>query len=278
MRLASLLDLHAGFDAILLDHQRRLVEGGPHESRAALSLFAAGLRAHIRAEDEVILPFYERRASIPKGGAPDYFRAEHRKIERLMAEAEGWMRAWTGLVWPPGEVVLLIEREKLLKEVLEHHDERERTILYPGCDAVAGEDVAALLERFATVAAAEERDRLAAGDAEPPEPLACSWLEQALTPVAEGEEAGRRDAAWDEAVGIVRGLLRTLESGPTADLRAGLLEQARERLTTLVPLKAYPPRLATLAHAGLVLLGACQRAAEVRARTAAAPEVDPIPA
>ena len=49
-----------------------------------------------------------------------------------------------------------------------------------------------------------------------------------------------------------------------------------ERLTELVPLKAYPPRLATLAHAGLVLLGACQRAAEVRARTSATPESDTV--
>ena len=277
MRLASLLDLHAGFDASLFDHQQRLVEGAPHEARAALSRFAAGLRAHIRAENDVILPFYEKHASIPKGGAPEYFRAEHRKIERLIAEAEAWMRAWTGLVWPTGEVVLLIEREKLLKEVLEHHDERERAILYPACDAVAGADVGALLERFAAVASAEERDRLALSDAEPAEPLACAWLEEALTPVAEGEQGGRREAGWEEALGVVRGMLRTLEIGPAADIRAALLAQARERIEALVPLKAYPPRLGALAHAGLVLLGACQRAAEVRARTAAGTAPGPAP-
>ena len=278
VRLASLLDLHAGFDALLFDHQQRLVEGAPHEARAALSRFAAGLRAHIRAEDEVILPFYESRAEIAKGGAPEYFRAEHRRIERLTAEAEGWMRAWTGLVWPAAEVVLLIEREKLLKEVLEHHDERERGMLYPECDKVAGADAAGLLERFAQVSSAEERDRLALGDAEPPEPLACSWLEEALTPVVAGEQPGRREAGWEESLGIVTGLQRTLEAGPSADIRAALLGHARERIAALTPLNAFPPRLAALAHGGLVLLDACQRAAAVRARLAAGPIPGSAPA
>ncbi|MFQ5671267.1 MAG: hemerythrin domain-containing protein [Acidobacteriota bacterium] len=159
--LRALLDEHASLDALFLEHQALLVEGRPAAARRILLDFQASLGGHMRGEEEVILPFYEAHCPVPKGGAARFFHREHDRLRRLVDESAAWLSAWEGLAWPSREVVFLVERQKVFKEVMEHQDERERHFLYPLVEACSNDTSRAeLMGRFRT-AAAGSRSRLA---------------------------------------------------------------------------------------------------------------------
>ena len=96
--------------------------------------FATEIRRHIVEEEEELLPIFEERGGKIHGGDPDLFRAEHRKIEGFLDEIHpvlaeirsGQHRA----------IIELLEREYMLKQLLLHHDLRERNILYPTLDRI----------------------------------------------------------------------------------------------------------------------------------------------
>ncbi len=285
--LRQIMAEHRRFDHLLLLHQTLLVEGRPHESRLALARFHAALMGHMRGEEEVILPFYAERAVVAKGGNPDYFEAEHRKLRRLLEESLAWMGAWSGTPWPASEVVFLIEREKVFKEVMEHHDEREDHFLYPGIEDAAGEvEVRGLAERFWEVARQEEERRLAALAEEggpfgvkDPDPRAaacraagpaCGWLAGIYEALVVGEERFRGRAPWGKALEKVQNLRRRLEerapaaAGTAAEMDR-LLGEAVDLIEEMTPLKRFPVQRVAEAHSAWHLLRAARRAAQAAA-------------
>lgn len=129
---------HVRIAATLRAHQEALVRavGQPRageEARALLLTLDKILRAHIRVEDERLIPVFVERCSPATGCTPEILRAEHRKLERLLGEAAAGLDEALeddGTV-APGAVLDLIERERSLREVLEHHDQRERAAFFP---------------------------------------------------------------------------------------------------------------------------------------------------
>lgn len=98
-------------------------------------------REHIRVEEEVLLPVYERVGRIP-GGKPEYYINEHRK---MLAILDGFKEALPRLIEKsPGErrweIVELFDEGYWFKRLLEHHDKREENILYPVLDRVTSEE------------------------------------------------------------------------------------------------------------------------------------------
>ena len=129
------LEIHGSILESLLRHQEDLVEGRLAESRDSFALFEAEIRQHIEEEEGEMLAIYEERAGPIHGGDADLFRNEHRKIEKFLDEIAGRLR---GLApEDPRARVTLIETEYRLKELLMHHDLREKNILYPKLDEVA---------------------------------------------------------------------------------------------------------------------------------------------
>jgi len=127
--------VHEGLGEIFLAHQAALVQGDLRASRAALDRFGAGLRAHIRVEEEILLTWYLQGPAPPLGGSAEILENEHRKVEAFLDEFD---RLHSGLEKKEEPdalaVVELIEREARLKELLVHHNQREHETFYPGLD------------------------------------------------------------------------------------------------------------------------------------------------
>ena len=91
----------------------------------------------MRAEDEVLLPLYERVGGSVEGGRPEQFVAEHRKIandvQRIGAKVE--RLAEQGTV-EPAEVIELLDEECRFKHLMDHHERREEKFLFPRLDVL----------------------------------------------------------------------------------------------------------------------------------------------
>lgn len=135
--LTRLLETHARVLAAFALHQEALLDLDFPAALRHLEAHAATLRAHIREEDGTLLPVYATRAGRVPGGAPEQFLAEHRHIEELVAGLRQDVAALR--LDQPGlraRVIAIFDREALYKHLLEHHDRRERSVLYPVLDGV----------------------------------------------------------------------------------------------------------------------------------------------
>ena len=139
------LDLHHAILEIFVQHQEHLVSGRLARARERFARFDAEIREHIGEEEAEMMPIYEERGGAPPGGSPELFTSEHRKIEKHL---EGIAADLESLEDGNARGVIdLLEREYELKQLLLHHDLREKNFLYP------------ILDR---VASAEEKDRILA--------------------------------------------------------------------------------------------------------------------
>ena len=104
----------------------------PRRSLAGDVRFAFGLRRHIGFEEDLLFPEFERRSGISADAGPTaVMRAEHRKIEALIAAVE---RA----IGEPSACPEPSRHE--LHEVLAQHNAKEEQILYPGADRLMAAD------------------------------------------------------------------------------------------------------------------------------------------
>jgi hemerythrin-like domain-containing protein len=123
-----LLDKHDEMRSTLRNHQRALLALDLRAARAHFRALDRMIRAHIRLEDTRLLPIYRRRAGRVEGGSPDLFLAEHRRIERFLSEIRARMAR---LKLTADTALDLLDFEWLFKQLLDHHDRRERSFLYP---------------------------------------------------------------------------------------------------------------------------------------------------
>ena len=142
----DLAPIEAEHDRIASDfraHQEALVRAiaepaAADLARAAWQRFEARLRAHIRFEDEQLIPlFAERVQPAPTGCSQELLDAEHRKLERLLERCSNSAeRHLNEARTDPASLLHLIEDQRGLREVLEHHDQRERAAFFPALVAV----------------------------------------------------------------------------------------------------------------------------------------------
>lgn len=141
----SLLDLHEDLREGFLRHQEALLEGDISQARALLASFDRAIRDHIRHEEEVLLPVYEERCGPIEGAPPALFYGEHRKIEKFLDEFAESLEQLAGTASTRARIALL-DREGVFKNLLHHHDLRERSALYPELDrATSAEERARML-------------------------------------------------------------------------------------------------------------------------------------
>lgn len=136
--LARLLHEHEDLDRRLEHHQELLVSGDFRGACLALLTFRAALLAHIDAEETQVLPEYEALQHWLPGGQPELFHAEHRQIRRMIDQIETALAMLGPGPLAPRTIVRLIEDERQLKGVLEHHGAREQRFLYPALNARHG--------------------------------------------------------------------------------------------------------------------------------------------
>jgi uncharacterized protein (DUF2249 family) len=122
---------HDRLDAILAEVRGLAQRAAWAEAAARFNAFRVGLQGHIRAEDQLLFPAFERLAGMgPQAGPTAVMRAEHREIEACLEAIATALAAGT----PP-------DLEGLLA-VLVDHNEKEEMVIYPTVDRLlAGPDL-----------------------------------------------------------------------------------------------------------------------------------------
>ena len=135
-RGAALGGLREVREALACDHDRlEAIEAEAFKARAAgdltaarvrFTLFARGLRRHIRFEDDLLFPVFEARSGFGSGAGPTVvMRMEHREIEALLDRIGG-------AIGEPGAAADTLRGD--LHRILADHNLREEQVLYPGTD------------------------------------------------------------------------------------------------------------------------------------------------
>jgi hemerythrin-like domain-containing protein len=138
----DLCGVHEEIERKLEQHQLAIVRGGYSRARALFESFRAALQAHMADEESILLPLYEERVKPMAGGAGAAFRAEHMKLERMMASIDARLErlADSRIPYDAMDHVRCIEQEFELKNLWRAHTLRERNVLFPALDAATEGD------------------------------------------------------------------------------------------------------------------------------------------
>jgi uncharacterized protein with PIN domain len=153
LSLEPLLDVHQAFDVAFLEHRVALMRGDLPSARQKFARFKAWLMKHLEDENTWVLPLYARSSSgFERSAGPDVFLGEHEKIQAHVNRIGRTLEALSDGARDPErrsvECLRLLDREKVLADLLEHHDLRERQFLYPALERLlSAEEKAALIER-----------------------------------------------------------------------------------------------------------------------------------
>ena len=135
----SLLAAHTQLDTLFLHHQEALLALDIASALQTLTEYEQSLYAHMRYEEELLLPVYERAGRI-QGGAVEFFTGEHKRMREMLARIEETLdHLWRSPADLRRHIIKLFDREAAFKQLVEHHDQRERNILYPTLDKVTTE-------------------------------------------------------------------------------------------------------------------------------------------
>jgi iron-sulfur cluster repair protein YtfE (RIC family) len=132
----DLLDVHRELDELFFEHQRALMRIEIDRAEGLLAEYSHDLLAHIRDEEEVMLPIYGERVKAPIGGAVEIFISEHEKLGQFLALFTAEIGKIRKLDDVERGVLFLIDSQHLFKRLLVHHDTREKKMLYPLLDQV----------------------------------------------------------------------------------------------------------------------------------------------
>ncbi len=136
---SDLLALHRQLDERFFEHQRALMRLDLNRAAMALNTFEAELLAHIRDEEELMIPLYRERATAPVGGAAEIFLGEHDKLRQYLVLFREELAKLAAADDLERGVLFLVDSQHIFKRLLVHHDTRERKFLYPLLDQMTTE-------------------------------------------------------------------------------------------------------------------------------------------
>jgi uncharacterized protein (DUF2249 family)/hemerythrin superfamily protein len=119
---------HDRLDALIVGARSDLQAGNSGASRRSFGEFRTGLLRHIRMEETVLFPAFERVTGGAEGGPTAVMRMEHRHIEGVLEAMQELMAGPE-----PGIAAFDRLREELVS-LLEHHNLKEERIVYPMTD------------------------------------------------------------------------------------------------------------------------------------------------
>jgi hemerythrin-like domain-containing protein len=140
MSFAKLLKIHECLNELFLLHQESLLRLDLESAAERLRIYERELRAHMRVEEDLLMPVYERAGKIA-GGPPEFFVGEHRRMLEFLARFTATLDELKGESGDLARrVIRLFDEEAMFKSLCEHHDMRERNIFFPALDRVTDED------------------------------------------------------------------------------------------------------------------------------------------
>ena len=133
-RFADLARCHRAIDELLVRHQVALVERDAVEADRTLFLFGDSLRRHLQDEEAFLFPALGEGDDIV-GATEEILLKEHARILDLLKGIETRVNGFDRAD-PRGAraVVALIDEEGALKRLLEHHETREESLVFPALD------------------------------------------------------------------------------------------------------------------------------------------------
>ena len=131
--------LHRELDELFFRHQVSLLDFNFRTAFQRLCAYESALLAHMRDEEELLLPLYGERATPVRGGRADFFLLEHGKMRRHLAHFREQLPRLYELPEPSRALIKLLDQETTYKHLVEHHDEREERHLYPALEQVTSD-------------------------------------------------------------------------------------------------------------------------------------------
>jgi hemerythrin-like domain-containing protein len=135
----SLLNVHDQLTELFLSHQEALLVDDIELARERLRVYERELLAHMQVEERLLLPVYERAGVIP-GGQAVFFTGEHKRMREFISRFFKVLeRPAPDVQTRRRQIIVLLDQEAMFKSLVEHHDQREKSILYPALDRVTSE-------------------------------------------------------------------------------------------------------------------------------------------
>lgn len=123
-----LLEQHVAFGDLFARHQEALLDRRLEEAVRLLEEYAERLREHIALEERDLLPKCASLGSVR--WPPAVYRAEHRRIDQLLVKTTGRLRRLGRHGVEAAVLISILDEERTLKRLVEHHHEREEMALF----------------------------------------------------------------------------------------------------------------------------------------------------
>lgn len=125
-----MMGLHEALDARFFAHQRALLDRDFARAASLLDEYRSRLLQHIADEEEAVLPRYVAAGGDATDAPSRLFRGEHDKLRGFVAE---FVRRIAALRERPEDrgLLELFDRQATFKNLMLHHDLREKAGLYP---------------------------------------------------------------------------------------------------------------------------------------------------
>ena len=136
---SELLALHDQLDDLFLAHQRALLRLDLDRAAELLKKYEKEILAHMKDEEELMLPLYNERATAPVGGTAEIFIGEHNKLRQFLSLFKDELVRLKKVRDLEMGVLFLLDSQHLFKRLLVHHDTREKKFLYPLLDKLTTE-------------------------------------------------------------------------------------------------------------------------------------------
>lgn len=144
----SILDMvsyfHHEIDEFILLHQEALLLQNIDLAKEVYALFRSVIESHIHTENDLLFPLFERYCSNSDSADKKarwpimLYQKEHDKLVDMLDKSQAMLDKL--IDYPEGRArrratLSVLEYQKALKNVVEHHEEREEMALLPELDA-----------------------------------------------------------------------------------------------------------------------------------------------
>ena len=140
LTLLDLNQIHRQFEDLFYLHQSALLEKDYPKAQRLIFEYERVLFLHAKEEEELLLPFYREKADSIRGGDPDLFLAEHKKLREWLNRLKIRIHRLCSFDPDPRSLFALLDDEAYFKKYMEHHTLREDRIFYPELERVVPEE------------------------------------------------------------------------------------------------------------------------------------------